>query len=350
MAKIVLQEQPISVIGAGSWGTTLANLLAEKGVPVLLWVFEEELFLRMVEKRENDVFLPGVRLSDRIRFTPSLEQAFTQSNVLVCAVPSHAVREVFLRGQFYVQSDLLIVSVTKGLEDQTHFTPCQVVEEVFEGDYRVEVACLSGPSFAREVSRKIPTAVVAASGSLGAARRAQTLFSAPFFRVYTNPDRLGVELAGAMKNVIAIAAGISDGLGLGHSSRAALITRGLAEMTRLGTRMGADPRTFAGLAGLGDLVLTCTGELSRNRQVGLELGKGRKLPEILKAMAMVAEGVKTSQALFELARARKVEMPIAEKVYEVLYGGKDPKESVIDLMSRGLRPEWDDGNPPLSFS
>ncbi len=299
----------------------------------------------MMARRENDVFLPGIRLSDQIHLTHSLEEAVGGKAILVCAVPSHVVREVFRRVKTHIQKEILIVIATKGMEDQSHFTPSLILREVLAGAHRFELVSLAGPSFAKEVAARIPAAVTAASASAEAARLTQAVFSRPYFRVYTNPDWLGVELAGAMKNVIAIAAGVSDGLGLGHSSRAALITRGLAEMTRFGVNMGADQRTFVGLAGLGDLVLTCAGELSRNRQVGLELGRGRKLDEILKGMKMVAEGIRTAKALYELAEARKVKLPITEKVYEILYKGKEPRQAVGELMSRQLRSEWD-GPPP----
>jgi len=335
----LIEEERIAVIGAGSWGTTLANLLAERFGAVTLWVFEEELFRIMDQRRENEIFLPGVRLSDHVQLTPSLEEAVKGKSILICATPSHAVREVFGRGRPYLGERVLIVSATKGLEDETHLTPTQILREVVGRHSQAEFACLSGPSFAREVARKYPTAVAVAGSTPQAARKAQDLFVRPYFRVYTNPDLMGVELGGATKNVMAIAAGTSDGLGFGHSSRAALITRGLAEMTRLGASLGADAQTFFGLAGLGDLVLTCTGDLSRNRQVGLELGKGKSLKEVLAGMKMVAEGVRTAKALRELARKRGVEMPITEKVYEILYEGKDPKDAVTELMSRERRSE-----------
>lgn len=339
MATFSKEEGRIGVIGAGSWGTTLANLLAEKGLQVDLWVFEEELFQCMERKRENEVFLPGIRLSEGIHLTHSLEEAFSGKSILVCALPSHAVREIFSQGRPYLQEGVLIVSATKGLEDESHLTVSQVLREVIGRKREAEIACLSGPSFAKEVCRKIPTAVAAAGTSPAAAQKTQELFARPFFRVYTNPDMIGVELGGATKNVMAIAAGASDGLGFGHSSRAALITRGLAEMTRLGVKVGADARTFFGLAGLGDLVLTCTGDLSRNRSVGLELGKGRPLAEILAGMKMVAEGIRTTKALRALARDLRVEMPITEKVHQILYESKDPREAVADLMSRLPRSE-----------
>jgi glycerol-3-phosphate dehydrogenase (NAD(P)+) len=339
MGSLLTQEERIGVIGAGSWGTTLANLLAEERLAVDLWVYEEELFRSMEKERENKIFLPGVGLADRIRLTHSQEEAFTEKDILVCALPSHAVREIFSRTRAYIQDGILIVSATKGLENQSHQTVSQVLREVIGHSQKAEIAALSGPSFAREVSRKLPTAVAVAGTNPEAARQAQDLFSRPYFRIYTNPDLIGVELGGAIKNVMAIAAGAADGLGFGHSSRAALITRGLAEMIRLGVKMGADARTFSGLAGLGDLVLTCTGDLSRNRSLGLELGKGRSLSAILGEMRMVAEGFRTSQALWELAKELEVEMPITEKVYEILYEGKSPREAVAELMSRLPRSE-----------
>jgi glycerol-3-phosphate dehydrogenase (NAD(P)+) len=332
-------RRKIAVIGAGGWGTTLANLLAEKEEEVLLWVYEEDLLRVLLAKRENEYFLPGVRLADSLRFTHSLEEALTGRETIVCAVPSHAVREVFLRARPYLRRKSLLISVTKGLEDGTLLTMSRVLQEVLGCGSEVDVAALSGPSFAKEVSRRIPTAVTVAGTSSGAAQEAQDLFFRPYFRVYTNPDLLGVELGGAVKNVMAIAAGASDGMGFGHSSRAALITRGLAEMTRLGVSLGAQRQTFFGLAGLGDLVLTCTGDLSRNRQVGLELGRGKRVEEVLGGMRMVAEGVRTAKALWDLARTKKVEMPIAEKVHEILYHEKNPREAFQELMSRMRRSE-----------
>jgi glycerol-3-phosphate dehydrogenase (NAD(P)+) len=336
------EKRKIAVIGAGSWGTTLANLLAEKEEGVLLWVFEEDLFRFLVEKRENHFFLPGVRLADSLRFTHSLEEALVGRDTVVCAVPSHAVREVFLRARKHFSPEALLISVTKGLEDATHLTMSRVLEEVIGAGKEAQIAALSGPSFAREVSRRIPTAVTVAGTTPRAAQEAQALFLRPYFRVYTSPDIRGVEFGGAVKNVMAIAAGASDGMGFGHSSRAALITRGLAEMTRLGISLGAQEQTFFGLAGLGDLVLTCTGDLSRNRQVGLELGRGKGVKETLGGMRMVAEGVRTAKALWELAQEKKVDMPITGKVYEILYEGKDPREAVQELMSRLPRAEQED--------
>jgi glycerol-3-phosphate dehydrogenase (NAD(P)+) len=338
------ERKRIAVIGAGSWGTTLANLLAEKEEGVLLWIFEEDLYRILVKKRENDFFLPGVRLADSLRFTHSLEEALAGRETVVCAVPSHAVREVFLQARAHLSKGALLISVTKGLEDGTHLTMSRVLQEVIGAGGELQIAALSGPSFAGEVSRRIPTAVAVAGTTPRAAQEAQALFFRPYFRVYANPDILGVELGGAIKNVMAIAAGASDGMGFGHSSRAALITRGLAEMTRLGVSMGAQRQTFYGLAGMGDLVLTCTGDLSRNRQVGLELGRGKGLREILGGMRMVAEGVRTAKALRELAQKQKVDMPITGEVYEILYREKNPREAVQGLLSRLPRSERED--PP----
>ena len=323
----------------------MANLLAEKSGTVTLWVYEEELFRAMEKKRENEVFLPGVRLADCLHLTHSLEEAFSGKDILLCVLPSHAVREIFRQGRAYLQEEVLLISATKGLEEETHHTTSRVLREVVGPDSRAQFACLSGPSFAREVSRKFPTAVAVAGSSPEAAQIAQALLTRPYFRVYTNPDLRGVELGGAIKNVMAIAAGASDGLGFGHSSRAALITRGLAEMTRLGVNLGAEAETFFGLAGLGDLVLTCTGDLSRNRQVGLELGRGRALREILAGMRMVAEGIRTARVLREVAKKQGVVMPITEKIYEVLYEGKNPGEAVRELMSRGPRSERENLRP-----
>jgi glycerol-3-phosphate dehydrogenase (NAD(P)+) len=340
------KDRRTAVIGAGSWGTTLANLLAERVEDVTLWVFEEDVLRTMERKRENELFLPGIPLADNLKLTHSLEEAFADKGILICVLPSHAVREIFRQGRPYLQQGVLIISATKGLEEETYHTASQVLREVVGPGSGAQFACLSGPSFAREVSRKMPTAVAVAGSRAQASEIAQDLFARPYFRVYTNPDLIGVELGGAVKNVMAIAAGASDGLGFGHSSRAALITRGLAEMTRLGVSLGAEAQTFSGLAGLGDLVLTCTGDLSRNRQVGLGLGRGKTLQEILEGRRMVAEGIRSTKAVRELARKRAVETPITDKVYEILYEGKSPGEAVKELMSREPRSEREKFEPP----
>ena len=327
----------VSVLGAGSWGTTLADLLARKGHSVTLWAREPEVVASIIESSENTTFLPGVKLSENLAPTGSFEEALKGKKFVVSVIPSHVLRSAFEAATRFIADDAIIISATKGIEESTLLRPSGVIKDVL--GRKNPVVALSGPSFAKEVSRRLPAAVSAASESFEAARLAQDLFSTEYFRVYTNPDVTGVELGGALKNVIALASGASDGLGLGHNARAALITRGLAEMARLGARLGADPATFSGLSGLGDLVLTCTGPLSRNYTVGLEIGKGRPVTEVLKGMKTVAEGVKTSRAAKLLSVSNKVEMPIIEAVYGVLYEGKSAKETVYDLMTRGLKGE-----------
>jgi len=331
----------IGVIGAGSWGTTLADLLARKGYDVTLWAFEQDLTERMLASRENDLYLPGIPLADGLGFTSDLEAAVAGRDLLVLVPPSQVMRQVVSRVAARIEPGTLIVSASKGIENDTLQLMSEVLFEVLPATVAEGLVFLSGPSFAREVAAGMPTAVVAAAASEEAARRVQGVFSTDAFRVYTNDDVVGVELGGALKNVIAVAAGVSDGLGFGYNTRAALITRGLAEMTRLGVALGADPATFAGLAGMGDLVLTCTGDLSRNRTVGMELGRGRTLEEILGGMKMVAEGVKTTLSAYQLASRLGVEVPITEQVYRILYEGKEPRQAVSDLMLRGLKHEQD---------
>ena len=329
----------IGVIGAGSWGTTLANLLAKKGFEVTLWAYESDLIQPIATARENPLYLPGVTLSEKIIPTHSLKEVCQHKDLLISVSPSQVVRQVIQKVRPYLSPQVRIVSATKGIENNTLFTMSQVLKEVLtlhDGKY---LAVLSGPSFALEVSREIPTALTIASESQELAKEVQRIFSTPYFRVYTNPDVVGVELGGALKNIIAIATGILDGLGFGHNTRAALITRGLAEISRLALKMGANPRTLSGLAGLGDLVLTCTGELSRNRSVGVKLGEGMGLSHILKDMKMVAEGIKTTKSACDLSKRMKVEMPITEQVYNVLYHDKDPRKAVTELMSRDLKVE-----------
>lgn len=331
----------IGVIGAGSWGTTLANLLAKKGCDVTLWVYEGDLVGRLNTNRINDLYLPGVTLNEHLRFTHDLPAAVAGRGLLLLVSPSQVMRGVLQQMREVVTEDAILVSAAKGIENETLKTMSEVLEEVFGETIAERSAFLSGPSFAKEVAVELPTAVAVAASSLDVARKVQTLFSTDYFRVYTNPDIMGVEIAGALKNVIALAAGVSDGLGFGHNTRAALITRGLAEIARLGEAKGAQLATFAGLAGMGDLVLTCTGDLSRNRTVGMELGRGRKLDEILGEMRMVAEGVKTTLSAHQLAQHMRVSMPITEQMYEILYKHKDPRQAVIDLMMRELKAEDD---------
>lgn len=329
----------IAVIGAGSWGTTLADLLARKGHAVTLWVYERDLAERLANTRENDLYLPGFTLAAGLTFTTDLAAAAGGREMLVLVPPSQVMRTVISQATPHIAPGTLLVSAAKGIENDTLLPMSDVLAQVLPAGLTDNLAFLSGPSFAREVAAAMPTAVVAAADRPEVARRVQEAFSTETFRVYTNDDVVGVELGGALKNVIALAAGVSDGLGFGYNTRAALITRGLAEMTRLGVAMGANPATFAGLAGMGDLVLTCTGDLSRNRTVGMELGQGRKLDEILGGMKMVAEGVKTTLSAYQLACKLGVEVPITEQTYRILYEGKEPRRAVADLMLRGLKPE-----------
>lgn len=329
----------IGVIGAGSWGTTLADLLAKKGHSVKLWAYEPELVAEMRASGINHLFLPGINLSPSLTFTNSLAEAVGGKDLLLFVVPSQVLRGVLTEAIPRISESAAIVSASKGIEVTTLMAVSQVYEELLPPPLFRRFAVLSGPSFAREVAQEMPTAVVAAADDEGVARQVQEAFNCRFFRVYTNSDVMGVELGGALKNVIAIAAGIADGLGFGYNTRAALITRGLAEITRLGLAMGARPETFAGLAGMGDLVLTCTGDLSRNRTVGIQLGQGASLKEILGEMRMVAEGVKTTESTWQLAQRMKVDMPITEQVYRVLYEGKSARAAVIELMTRDLKAE-----------
>jgi glycerol-3-phosphate dehydrogenase (NAD(P)+) len=332
-------QEHIGVIGAGSWGTTLADLLAKKGHAVTLWAYEPELVNEMTATGVNSLFLPGIRLSSRLAFTNSLQEAAAGKKLLLFVVPSQVVRGVITQLLPAISPDAVIVSASKGIELDTLKTVSQVYEELLPEALFRRFAVLSGPSFAREVAQEMPTAVVAAAADERVAAFVQKVFTTTLFRVYTNPDIMGVELGGAIKNVIALAAGISDGLGFGNNTRAALITRGLAEMTRLGRALGASRETFAGLAGMGDLVLTCTGDLSRNRTVGMKLGQGMSLSAILGEMRMVAEGVKTTESARNLARRLGVDMPITEKVYSILYEGKPARDAVVELMTRDLKAE-----------
>lgn len=332
-------DKSIGVIGAGSWGTTLADMLAKKGHRVTLWAYEKELVSEMQMSRENSIYLPGIRLSAKLQFTASLEEALQGKELLLFVVPSQVLRRVLLDAVPHISPDSIVVSASKGIEVESLKLVSQIYEETLPEVLYRRFAVLSGPSFAREVALEMPTAVVAAAADPLVAKAVQDAFNCGFFRVYTNSDLIGVELGGAVKNVIAIAAGISDGLGFGSNTRAAIITRGLAEIARLGQALGARAETFAGLAGMGDLVLTCTGDLSRNRSVGIQLGQGRKLAEILAEMRMVAEGVKTTESTCLLARKLGVEMPIAFKVNEILYQDRPARDAVIELMSRDLKAE-----------
>ena len=326
----------IAVLGAGSWGTTLADLLARKGAAVRLWAYEPEVVEAVNGRQENHLFLPGVRLSPKLAAVADAVDAVAGAEVIVAAAPSHALRSVLLRAAGGVRPGTLVVSATKGIETDTLLLMSAVVAECVPG---ARVAAISGPSFAAEVCQGQPTAVVAAAAEPATAREAQQVFATPAFRVYRNEDVTGVELAGALKNVIAIAAGILEGMGLGHNPRAALITRGLAEITRLGVAMGADPLTFAGLAGMGDLVLTATGGLSRNRALGVALARGESFEAYRAAHRSVAEGANASRAGAALGERHGVELPITTQVCEVLFRGRPPRDAVAELMTRELKSE-----------
>jgi glycerol-3-phosphate dehydrogenase (NAD(P)+) len=333
--------ETVAVVGGGSWGTALANLLAEKLIPVSLWVFEEDLCEQMQKTKENTLYLPGVELSSFLHPENNLAKVLAGKRIILMAVPSHVYRHVATQMLEFLKGPVVLVSATKGIENESLKTMSGIWHQILPGSFNWDYAVLSGPSFAREVVKKAPTAVTVASASKEVAEGVQKLFSTEYFRVYTSTDVIGVELGGALKNIIALAAGIVDGLGLGHNTRAALMTRGLAEMSRLGTSMGAEPLTFLGLAGVGDLVLTCTGDLSRNRTVGYKLGQGKKLSEILAEMRMVAEGVKTTRSVYHLSRQKEIDMPICEQMYRILYEDQPPERALAELMRRELKHEVD---------
>jgi len=333
----------IAIIGAGAWGTGLAIVLGRKGTHrIRLWAYEADVCDAIEQKRVNERFLPGCAVPDVVTATNDIVAALDGAQVVVSVMPSQYCRGLFERMAPLISSQALIVSATKGLEQGSLQRMTEVIAAEFrrKGGSVPPLGALSGPSFAQEVARGDPTAVTIASGTVTLARTVQQEFSDPSFRIYTNNDVIGVELGGALKNIVAIAAGICHGLGLGHNSVAALITRGLAEMTRLVTACGGRAETMAGLAGLGDLVLTCTGGLSRNRNVGVELGRGHKLPEILAGMhGMVAEGIFTTAAAVGLAQTRGVEMPITEQMHAILHQGKSPREAIRELMARSGKSE-----------
>jgi glycerol-3-phosphate dehydrogenase (NAD(P)+) len=326
----------LSIIGGGSWGTALAIVLAPRFSRVTLWVYESDLAVRMSATRLNDIYLPDSPIPTNVDITSDLAFALDGAEIVLSVMPSHLARGVYQRMLPRLNEKMLFVSATKGLENHSLLRITEVIREVV-GTSRVAV--ISGPSFAREVARFEPTAIVAASAEPGLAETVQAAFSGPTLRVYTSSDPIGVEIGGSIKNVVAIGAGVLHGMGLGHNAMAALITRGLAEMTRLAVAMGGKPQTLAGLAGLGDLVLTCTGDLSRNRTVGVELAKGRKLEEIVSSMKMVAEGVKTTDAAVDLAQRYSVEMPIAVQMHRMLHAGASPQEAIRRLMERSLKEE-----------
>jgi glycerol-3-phosphate dehydrogenase (NAD(P)+) len=331
--------QRIAVIGAGAWGTALAKHLAERGLQITLWAYEREVLDCITAKRENQLFLPGVTLPASLKVTNLLAEAVEECDGLLFVVPSHVARFVLQQLGSVLSRPLPIVSATKGVEEDTFKLMTQVIVDVLPPALHDGLLVLSGPSFAMEVSQGQPTALCLAGTNAALVEAFQTAFITPSLRIYADSDVIGVQLGGALKNVMALAAGVVDGLGLGHNTRAAMITRGLAEMVRLGMAMGADPRTFYGLSGVGDLVLTCTGALSRNHHVGVRLGQGEKLDRILSGMQAVAEGVRTSRAAAGLALRHGVEMPIVREVNAVLFEGKSCRKAVSDLMERVAKPE-----------
>lgn len=326
----------LAIVGGGSWGTALAIVLAPRSESLKLWVYEADLARRISDSRVNDVFLPGCQLPDSVQITSDLPIALEGTDIVLGVMPSHHARGLYRAMLPHLTHSMILVSATKGLEQGSLLRMSQVIEQVVRTP---RVAVLSGPTFAREVAAGNPTAVVVASSNPEVARCVQDAFSGPSLRLYTNADPIGVEVGAALKNVIAIGAGICEGLGLGHNPTAALITRGLAEITRLAMAMGGQAKTLAGLAGLGDLVLTCSGDLSRNRYVGKELGRGRALPEILGSMRMVAEGVETCASAVALGEKFGVDLPIIQQMHAVMTAGKSPREAVRDLMERSLKGE-----------
>ena len=329
----------VGVVGAGSWGTTLALLLHKKGYEISLWEFRPEVAAEMVRRRENYEFMPGVELPEDMVISSDLEETVAGKDMALIAVPSHVLRESICRVAGEVLGEAVVVTATKGIESDTLLRMSEVIGDVWRGVDRSRIAALSGPSLSKEVMNKIPTTVVIACESLDTAKWVQKKFAAPLFRVYASDDIVGVELGGAFKNVIAIAAGISDGLGFGDNAKGALLTRGLSEISRLGVRMGGRPQTFSGLSGMGDLITTCVSNLSRNHYVGFHIGRGRKLGEILAEMKMVAEGVNTTKAARALAQKYGFEIPIVEAVHAILFEDKDPMKAVSELMSRDLKVE-----------
>lgn len=326
------QPENIAVLGAGSWGTASAIHLFKNGHNIILWEYYTENVTLMNRNRKNPL-LPGIVIPDEIEITGDIEKAISQADIILIVVPSHVVRGLLEKLDRALIENKLIVNLAKGLERKSLKRMSQVIKEVL--DISIDrIVTLYGPSHAEEVAREVPTAVVAASKNMTAAEKVQEIFMADYFRVYTNRDIIGVEIGGSVKNVIAIASGMCDGLGLGDNSKAALITRGLMEITRLGVKLGAQEQTFSGLSGVGDLIVTCNSKHSRNRYLGEEIGKGRKREDVQNGMTMVAEGVFTSETVYQLAKKYQVLMPISHQVYKILYENKDPRKGLYDLMTR----------------
>lgn len=332
-------NSPIAIIGAGGWGTALAITMARHGNEVRLWAYEPYLLETMLATRENPLYLPSLRIPESVRISNTIGDVLAGVSIVIIAVPSHVYREVFTQMLPLVNADMLFVSATKGLENETLMRMSEVLSDVASTRFTPQIAAISGPTFAAEVARGEPTALVVASTNERLRLRLQNELSGPRFRLYTNSDLIGVEIAAAVKNIIAIAAGVVDGLGLGSNAAAALVTRGLVEIIRLVVACGGKRDTVSGLAGIGDLVLTSYGGLSRNRRVGVALGQGRNIDEVLSSMRMVAEGVRTTKSTVALARRLNIEMPIAQKMYSVLYEGARAVDVIHDLMERKLKEE-----------
>jgi glycerol-3-phosphate dehydrogenase (NAD(P)+) len=329
----------VAVLGAGAWGTALAKVLADKQNPTVLWSHRREVSDHINEHHVNTRYLPTAELPPTLRATFDLEEALRGAELVVVVIPSHGLRQVMRDARPYIPGEALLCSASKGIENDSLMLMSDVLLHELGRGVQPRLTYLSGPSFAKEVAARMPTTVVVAGTGERETETVQHAFATDMFRTYLSHDVLGVELGGALKNVIAIAAGIADGLGFGHNTRAGLITRGLAEIGRVAAHKGANPLTLAGLAGMGDLVLTCTGDLSRNRTVGFEMGKGRKLGEVLATLGHVAEGVKTTKSAYDLSVKLGVDMPITAEVYRVLYEDKSPRQAVVDLMTRALSKE-----------
>jgi glycerol-3-phosphate dehydrogenase (NAD(P)+) len=334
-------RQDICVLGAGAWGTALAHLTAQAGHPTRLWAYEPPVADAINQLHENTLYLPKTPLHPALRATPHLPEALAGATMALLVMPSHVFRTVLALAAPHLAPQALLISCAKGIEDKTGYTMCEVAQDVLPKEYQRRLCCLSGPSFAREAALGVPTAVTVASHDPRAASAAQLALASATFRVYTSPDLTGVELGGAVKNPLAIAAGMVAGLKLGHNTLAALITRGLAEMTRLALARGGQTGTLAGLAGLGDLVLTCTSPQSRNYSVGYRLGQGEEMTAITASMTNVAEGIRNTATVLGLAAQAGVEMPLVEAVHRVIYQGTSPQQALHELMARGLRPELD---------
>jgi glycerol-3-phosphate dehydrogenase (NAD(P)+) len=329
----------ISIVGAGSWGTAIAMLMANKGYNVKLWVRDRELVKKIENIRENPDYLPGAMLPENITVSSDMEYCCSYSEAVIIAAPSHAMRDICSKMRAFTLEEQVIVSLTKGIENDTLLRMSQVIKEFLPEN---EVAVVSGPSHAEEVAKGIPTAVVASSKKRIVAEYVQDLFMTPMFRVYTNPDIVGVELGGALKNIIALGAGIIDGLELGDNTKAAVMTRGIVEMARLGESLGASRNTFAGLSGIGDLIVTCTSMHSRNRRAGIAIGQGKSVEEVLGSTKMVVEGVRTTSAACQLAKKQRVEMPITQEIHNLLFNKADIRNSVMNLTTRGKTHELED--------